>query len=944
MQTCPSIVFRALRRAPISILKRNKVSLEKFQVVDTAFHREKFAARELLPHGVSLKKAVNTVLHDVKDGDMDYAVWGQCRKLIIYACEHNKPELATQILNRMIREQLLSGQQAPKLSARDFNIIINAWTKLRQPEQAENAFKQMLSSHAQNPSQVEPPDLRSYNSLLAAWAASGSPDAVNRVLEILEEMESSEDMNPDTYTYNTVMASYANLVEEYGAAKAAEDILLRFSERHTQGKIAEGPQTVSFNIVIKAWSNSGDEKGADRAHKVFSLMEKLHEEGHEDIKPNVISLVTLMNAYAKEGDLEMVEKLLHTADVDGDLTNCYHCAISAYAKVGHANAGDRAEEILTKMKDPIEDTYKIVMQAHASANRPDAANRCEDFLGRAVEDYLKYKSDIRPQKSFFKVALDAWLDHHNQEEAAERASALVKDMIGLTKEWKMQTKPDEKIVDILIELWSRVNAEKGYEILGYFEKQDIIPWRNSYNTVIRAFNLKRNSGSIQKVLELLHRLESRGMAGTSNYNEVLFGLSKHPNVRARNRSLEILQVMEDAFQKGDKGKGPNSRTYATVLYTLSSHASGDDIAIAMDIFRRMVQLEKDPESRGIDRGGYTAILLFLSRIKHHESADTATDIFNRIPEPNGAHVSSAILANARSFTEMHALTAYNLLLKTSRLFLAGKLKDPPNPSAFCAVLRALSKVNNIHTDSVKRAYKILDLIKEMKFNALQHADIYILFFDTLARDTNNNSGIEAEKILHSIPNRNTALWNSVLKVWSSSWHVDKVFETQRFLREMQDANIKLDIVSYNAVLLAAATSAKMSPEIKEKTFKIALETLEELKHSENIQPDNFSYCNMIRCYRTLVQPSQERINSIQEMFEECKKKGEVGSICLEELHRALPPADFEKCTGINAGKTNLKKEMPNIPIDWKFNIIERGKHNQNRKRAGSSKKSEFFRF
>jgi len=939
MQTYSSTIIAALKRAPTSVLKRNKASLQQLQVDPRGatapfdlninnvhqINREKPPTNEIFNFGPSLK--IKTLLQDVKVGEIDYATWGQCKNLLIQACKQENAELATQILNRLTKE-CLSSQYRLELNESHFNIVMYTWARKKQPEQAENVFIQMLHSNSRDSFRIPPPKRPTYNALLSAWAGSGSPNSVDKVLEILEEMESSQDDKPDRSTYNKIMSCYANLVGEYEAAKAAEDILLRFAERHNQGLIYEGPQTTCFNIVIKAWSNHRDEMGADRAHQIFSLMEKLHDDGHENVKPNADSLVYIMDSYAKKGDLETIEKLLQTADVDGDPTKYIDYAISAHAKSGHPNAADRAEDILAQMEHATEDSYRIVMQAHASSDRPDAANRCEISLKKMIKNHLNHKSGIRPGKKSFQIVLQAWQNHHNKEEAAERALALVKCMIKLTEEWKMETKPDEKICDNLIELWSKVNVGKAYEILEWMEEQDITLWKHSYNTVMQAFNErkeKNNNDSIEKVLKLLHRLESRGMARTYSYNLVLFCLTKEKSSISKQDSLKILEVMEDAFQKGDEDKRPDIRTYTAVLQTLAYYPRREDTAIAIDIFRRMVRLDNDPNSKDqMDAVACKILLLLLSRVEHSDAADAATDILNRMlkpgssvyPDPSHQHL--AILANARSLTKRHVLTAYDLLFKTSRLFLDGTLKHSPHPASFTGVLHALSKIPNI--DSVQKGIEILDLMKELKIESLPNIATYTAFFRILANNTNNIGGFDAEKILHSIPNKDTALWNCVLHVWGYSGHANKACETQRCFREMQDANIRPDVVSYNAVLSAAANLRIKSPKHKEEAMKIALETFEELNNSEHTELDYNSYRYMIMCYRTLMEPSQERLNCVRDIFDDCKENGKVGTIILKELHDALTPVDFEKWTNIIAQKKGLSTKVRTLPKSWTRNI------------------------
>jgi hypothetical protein len=61
--------------------------------------------------------------------------------------------------------------------------------------------------------------------------------------------------------------------------------------------------TTSFNIVLKAWSNSGGGiHAAQRAELVLRMMMKLHGQGHEYVKPDVHSFSTVIHGVEKAED------------------------------------------------------------------------------------------------------------------------------------------------------------------------------------------------------------------------------------------------------------------------------------------------------------------------------------------------------------------------------------------------------------------------------------------------------------------------------------------------------------------------------------------------------------------------------------------------------------------------------------------------------------------
>ena len=111
------------------------------------------------------------------------------------------------------------------------------------------------------------PDIYTFNTLLSAYSHQfRNEKAVQKAEDIIKMLESStfdDEKNatifvkPDTVSYNVLMNIFANQVGEYGYAQKAEDVLLNMSKMRKEGSDTIVPDTTSFNIVLKAWKNSG---------------------------------------------------------------------------------------------------------------------------------------------------------------------------------------------------------------------------------------------------------------------------------------------------------------------------------------------------------------------------------------------------------------------------------------------------------------------------------------------------------------------------------------------------------------------------------------------------------------------------------------------------------------------------------------------------------------
>jgi pentatricopeptide repeat protein len=162
------------------------------------------------------------VVTDTKPGEIPSEMFKDAKRLVVHCCRESKPWLATQLLGRNGGRSAFVNTGGYLLNREIFNMTISAWAKHHRPEMAEQVFSLMRNAHVKDPNLMPAPDHYSYNTLMVAWSAHESSTAIDRVLELFHEMEESEDVKPDAYTFNTVMASLANNSSEYGAAKAVE--------------------------------------------------------------------------------------------------------------------------------------------------------------------------------------------------------------------------------------------------------------------------------------------------------------------------------------------------------------------------------------------------------------------------------------------------------------------------------------------------------------------------------------------------------------------------------------------------------------------------------------------------------------------------------------------------------------------------------------------------
>ena len=75
-----------------------------------------------------------------------------------------------------------------------------------------------------------------------------------------------------------------NACATLGNARKAEAVM-----RSLQSSSKIRPNTVMYNLVIKAWSNSMEEDKGEITESLLREMYKRHQQG-EDVKPNTVSV------------------------------------------------------------------------------------------------------------------------------------------------------------------------------------------------------------------------------------------------------------------------------------------------------------------------------------------------------------------------------------------------------------------------------------------------------------------------------------------------------------------------------------------------------------------------------------------------------------------------------------------------------------------------------
>lgn len=332
-----------------------------------------------------------------------------------------------------------------------------------------------------------------------------------------------------------------------GDSAEAARLLLEFQK---QGKGCCKPDSVSYNLVIRACAKQGDLKGAERwfshmeaesveatlcsyntvldacaktgnCEACESWLQKMLDKG---IRPSIISYATAIYARARRGDEAMAEvwfRKMIAAGIEPDAV-CYNSMIHACSVTGHAAAAEHwLQEMQAKGLDPTVTTFTAMIGACAKAF--DVA-RAETWLDAMIA------ADVRPNVVSFTSMIDACA------KACEPARA---------------------------EHWHKRMMECGIE-----------PNAHSFSAVINAY---AKAGNVAMAERWLHQAEEGGVANDSVlYSSVIDACGKCDDAE---RAMGIFRRMQS------NGIQPHIVAYASLARPFSYR--GDWVTVE-SISREMI--------------------------------------------------------------------------------------------------------------------------------------------------------------------------------------------------------------------------------------------------------------------------------------------------------------------------------------------------------------------
>ncbi|VEU36178.1 unnamed protein product [Pseudo-nitzschia multistriata] len=503
--------------------------------------------------------------------------------------------------------------QAPK-DVITYSSVISAWSASGMQSHAVVRAEELLREMEETP-EVEPNTVV-LNSIMSAWVKSKNPAAINRTTELLEYMEQAQHAPADLVSYNThlhALSIHSHREPDY--AQRANDLLTSLEARYERGEIRFRPNLFSYNVVIDAWCRS---QASDAAWNAVKLLRNFinHDSKYQ---PDTFSFNNVFSALSRTnrpGTTLLAEHLLD------------------YMEIAYKN------RIFKNAKADIV-SYTCVIVTLARSGEADAAERGEKLLERMKEQYKSGKTYMKPTRVVYNALIDAWAKSGRGVLGSRKAEALLKEMEEMCAMGDASVAPNVITYNNVMTSWARSGTRcAGNMAVKYLDRMTMIngtegkieirPNDKTFHTVINAIAKSPNEMKAQKSLQILRRMDKLYQSGYTGakpnavtYNNVLNAAASSgtsTDFKTKRKALDTAIFTLQELQSSQYAQ-PTESTYSTFIEACYNLLSTDDEVELRDIIENTFEECKEDGQIGD---------MFLSRLREAAPKDLYEDLLSEV--------------------------------------------------------------------------------------------------------------------------------------------------------------------------------------------------------------------------------------------------------------------------------------------------------------------------
>jgi hypothetical protein len=297
-------------------------------------------------------------------------------------------------------------EYAVEPNVRTWGSVLRAWAESGQADSGEQAQRvlDLLESWYDEGKTAVRPNVVCYTTVMSAWARGhASPkvalESVERVLkkmETLYEETLDMDVRPNKISYVTAIDAFGRKCKDKAASRAQATVD-RMMRLYALGIGYDRPTRIVFNALINAWSRSNESNAAANAEKIFRWMEAQYRAGDAYVKPDEVTLCGVLNAWAnhaQDGGARRAQEILD------------HTESLSWEDRGFANS------IIC---------HNIIIKAWGRSREPEAVQRAEEILIRREEGYRQDKNNVRPDVTTYSSVINCCAYYSGDSDGQQKA-------------------------------------------------------------------------------------------------------------------------------------------------------------------------------------------------------------------------------------------------------------------------------------------------------------------------------------------------------------------------------------------------------------------------------------------------------------------------------------------------------------------------------------------
>ena len=328
---------------------------------------------------------------------------------------------------------------------------------------------------------------QTYNALIDVWSRSGERGgAAQRAEEILIGMQDAyssgqEEVQPDLGSFRLVLKAWDQAKNEIDAPHRAHMLLKWMVSLYESGENTNAaPDADCFDIVLHSWASSKHEDAPQMAEKVIMCMDRMYNNGNEDVKPTRENFNKLLTAWSKSKQPLTAARrvqdilnhmILHSKSGDSiDLTPniaTYHAVIAAWAKSKDDDCGRRAEAVLNQVEEQYRVTqdeelcpdaimFNLVIDAHAKTSSNKAHLKALNVLDRQIDLYEKGNKKCKPDVYSFTSVLSSCASLNGSASRQEKVHAFEVALSTFSEMSRFNLVPNHVTYGMMLKACSRL--------------------------------------------------------------------------------------------------------------------------------------------------------------------------------------------------------------------------------------------------------------------------------------------------------------------------------------------------------------------------------------------------------------------------------------------------------------------------------------------------------